>query len=291
MTTLRTLLFAPGNHARRMEKTLELDTDAVILDLEDAVADREKPSARPMVRAYLARPRGGRRAFVRINGLRTPWSFADLEAVVVAGLDGIILPKAESATDVAIADFVIGALERERGLPAQAIEVMPLIETAKGVLAMESIAAAGSRVKRLIFGSGDFANDTGTPWTLDNPLTHLGRARLAIVSRAASLEPPIDTAWGKVADLDGLAAESATARTMGYQGKLVIHPSHLEIVNRTFSPTADEIAVAKKMCAAFDAAENAGSAAIVVDGVFVDYPIAYNARRVLDAATRLGLAI
>ncbi|GAC1414172.1 MAG: CoA ester lyase [Candidatus Velthaea sp.] len=287
--SLRSLLFAPANHPRRMEKALELPTDAVIMDLEDAVADDLKTAARASAREHLGRPRGNRLVFVRINGLRTPWSFGDLDAVVHAGLDGIILPKSESANDIAIADYVITEFERARGLTAGSVDLMPLVETAKGALAMEAIATASTRVKRLIFGGGDFANDTRSPWILENPLTLFARAQLAIVSRAAGLEPPIDTAWGKIHDLEGLTAEARSARYMGYQGKMIIHPSHIDVANAMFSPSTEEIAAARKLSEAFAAAEAAGSAAIVVDGVFVDYPIAFNARNVLETARRLGL--
>ena len=153
---------------------------------------------------------------------------------------------------------------------------------------MSQLARAVPRVKRLVFGSGDFTNDTGTAWTLDNPLTGLARAQLAICSRAAGIEPPIDTVWSLLDDEAGLIAESEAARAMGYQGKLTIHPKQLEIVNRTFSPKPEEIAFAQKVCDAFDAAEAAGSSAIVVDGVFVDYPVVYRARSLLETARRMG---
>jgi citrate lyase subunit beta / citryl-CoA lyase len=286
---LRSLLFTPGNHRRRMDKTLEVDTDGVILDLEDAVADAEKPAARQTIREYLVRPRGRRLAYVRVNGLRTPWSFADFDGVVVPGLDGIVLPKAESATDLAIADYLISAHEAARGLPAGAVDVLPIIETAKGVEAASEIARATPRLKRLCFGAGDFTNDTGTPWTRDNPLCLQARAHLAIASRAAGLEPPLDTVWARLDDEAGLIAEAEEARRMGYQGKMAIHPKQLAVLHRIFSPSPEEIANARKVCAAFEAAEGAGSAAIVVDGVFVDYPVVYKARRLLEAAERMRL--
>jgi citrate lyase subunit beta / citryl-CoA lyase len=288
MTMLRSLLFTPGNHDRRMQKTLEVDTDAVILDLEDAVADAEKPAARETVRAYLARPRGRRRAYVRVNGLRTPWSFADFDGIVVSGLDGVVLPKAESATDLAIADYLLSAHEAARGLPTGAIEVLPIIETAKGVEAMREIARATPRVRRMCFGSGDFTNDTGTPWSRDNPLLLQARAQLAITSRAAGIEPPLDTVWAKLDDEVGLIAEADEARRMGYQGKMAIHPKQLPVLHRVFSPSSEEIERARTICAAFEAAEARGSAAIVVDGVFVDYPVVYKARRVLEAAEQMS---
>ncbi|MBV8601140.1 MAG: CoA ester lyase [Candidatus Eremiobacteraeota bacterium] len=272
-----------------MEKTLEVDTDAVILDLEDAVATAEKPAARGSILEWLKRPRGHRLAYVRVNGLGTPFSFADFNAVVVQGLDGILLPKVESPVDLAIADYMISSLENARGIAAGTVDLMPIIETAKGAENMQALARATPRVKRLCFGSGDYTNDTGTAWTLDNPLTLIYRAQLANASRSAGIEPPLDTVWPHLEDESGLIAESQQARAMGYQGKMAIHPKQLEIINKTFSPSPAEVAFAKKICDAFDAAERSGSSALVVDGVFVDYPVVYRARAVLANAERMGI--
>lgn len=271
-----------------MEKTLEVDCDGVILDLEDAVATSEKPAARATILEWLRRPRGERLAYVRVNALSTPWAFDDLAAVVVDRLDGIVLPKVETPADLQIADYLIAAHERARGLAPGAIDVMPIVETAKAAENMHAIASTVPRVKRICFGSGDYTNDTGTAWTLDNPLTLHYRAQLANVSRAAGIEPPMDTVWPHLDDEAGLRAEAQQARAMGYQGKMTIHPKQLEIVNRIFSPTPEELAFARKVCAAFDAAEAAGSSALVVDGVFVDYPVVYRARALLRGAQRAG---
>ena len=287
---MRSVLFAPGNHARRMEKTLEVDCDAVIADLEDAVAESEKTSARAIVATWLQRPRGDRRAFVRVNALSTQWAFDDIAAVVVPGLDGIVLPKTERKGDLQVADYLVGAQERAHGLPAGSIEIMPIVETAKGAENLREISRATARVKRICFGSGDYTNDTGTAWTLDNPLTLHYRAELANASRAAGIEAPVDTVWPRLDDEAGLESEARTARAMGYQGKMTIHPKQLEIVNRIFSPTPEELAFARKVCDAFDAAEAAGTSALVVDGVFVDYPVVYRARAVLRDAAKAGSA-
>ncbi|MGH7661735.1 MAG: HpcH/HpaI aldolase/citrate lyase family protein [Vulcanimicrobiaceae bacterium] len=283
---MRSFLFAPGNHQRHMEKTLEAPCDAVIADLEDAVAQSEKVNARASVAQWLQRPRGERFAFVRVNALSTPWAFDDLAGVVIRGLDGIVLPKAESARDLHIADYVISAHERSRELASGSIEIMPIVETAKGVENLREIVRASQRVKRIAFGTGDYTNDTGTAWTLDNPLTVHYRAEFVNASRAAGIEPPIDAVWPYLQDEEGFAAESHMARAMGFGGKLTIHPKQLELVNRTFAPTAQEIAFARKVCDAFDAAEAAGSTAIVVDGAFVDYPVVYRARAVLRGAAK-----
>jgi citrate lyase subunit beta/citryl-CoA lyase len=284
------MLFTPGNHARRMEKTLEVDCDGVILDLEDAVATAEKPAARSTILDWLERPRGRRLAYVRVNALGTPFAFDDFAAVIVPKLDGVILPKVEIASDLAIADYIMAAHERARGIEIGTIDLMPIIETAKGALNMFEIASAVKRVRRLCFGSGDYTNDTGTAWTLDNPLTTLYRAQLVNASRAAGIEPPIDTVWPHLEDEPGLVVEAKQGRAMGFQGKMSIHPKQLEIINRTYSPTPEELAFARKVSAAFEAAEEAGSSALVVDGVFVDYPVVYRARALLREAQRAAAA-
>jgi citrate lyase subunit beta/citryl-CoA lyase len=271
-----------------MEKALEAECDAVILDLEDAVAVTEKAKARESAAAWLRRPRGRRLAYVRVNALPTPWAFDDFAAVIGPELDGILLPKVEAAADLHVAEYLISAHERSRGMRPGSIDLMAIVETAKGAENMREIASAIPRLRRICFGSGDYTADTGTAWTLDNPLTLQYRARLANVSRAAGLEPPIDTVWPHLDDEAGLLAEARQARAMGYQGKLAIHPKQLEIVNRTFSPTPEEIAFAKKVCEAFDAAEASGSSALVVDGVFVDYPVVNRARALLRAAERIS---
>ncbi|MGH7330988.1 MAG: HpcH/HpaI aldolase/citrate lyase family protein, partial [Polyangiaceae bacterium] len=204
--------------------------------------------------------------------------------VVARGLDGIVLPKVETAADLHIADYLIGAHERARSLTPGSVDLIPIVETAKGAENMREIACTTPRVKRICFGSGDYTNDTGTAWTLDNPLTLHYRAQLVNVSRACGIEPPIDTVWPHLEDEAGFVAECAQGRALGYQGKMVIHPKQLEIVNRAFSPTPEEIAFAKKVCQAFEAAEAAGSSALVVDGVFVDYPVVYRARALLRGA-------
>jgi citrate lyase subunit beta/citryl-CoA lyase len=273
-----------------MEKTLEVDCDGVILDLEDAVATAEKPAARATIVEWLQRPRGRKLAYVRVNALGTPFAFDDLAAVVVPKLDGIILPKVERGAELEIADYIIASHERARGIDTGAIDLMPIIETAKGALNMYEIATAVKRVKRICFGSGDYTNDTGTTWTLNNPLADHYRAELANASRAAGIEAPLDTVWPHLDDEAGLVAESKQGRAMGYQGKMVIHPKQLEIVNRTYSASPEELAFARKISDAFEAAEKAGSSALVVDGVFVDYPVVYRARALLREAERAGAA-
>lgn len=278
---LRSLLFAPGNHARRVEKALSLDADAVILDLEDAVAIAEKPATRAVVAAALGQPRRGL-LYVRVNAIETEFCYGDLVAVVHAGLDGIILPKAESAAGTATIDWLLAQLERDRNLPHGAVELIPIIETARGLQQIDAILSAGHRVRRVAFGAGDFTLDLNMAWTRSE--TELAHARAVVVtaSRAAGIDAPLDTVWADLTDPAGLEASARTALDCGFQGKMCIHPDQIAVVNRVFTPNDAEIEAAERVCAAFARAEAEGSAAIQLDGRFIDYPIVYRAQRILQ---------
>ena len=277
---LRSLLFAPGNHARRVEKALSLDADAVILDLEDAVAIAQKTATRAVVAAALEQPRRGL-VYVRVNAVDTEFCHGDLGAVVQRGLDGIILPKVESAAGLATIDWLLAQLERERGLPSGAIDLIPIIETARGVQQIDVILAAGTRVRRVAFGAGDFTLDVGMAWSRgEAELAHV-RAVIVTASRASGIDAPLDTVWVDLTDPKGLEASAHTALAYGFQGKMCIHPDQIAVVNGVFTPSNAEIAFAERVVAAFAAAEAAGNAAIQLDGKFIDYPIVYRAQRVL----------
>jgi citrate lyase subunit beta/citryl-CoA lyase len=278
---LRSFLFAPGNHARRVEKALSLDADAVILDLEDAVAIAEKPATRVVVAAALARPRQGL-LYVRVNAVDTEFCHGDLVTVVQRGLDGIILPKVESAAGLATIDWLLAQLERDRGLPPGAIDLIPIIETARGVQQIDAILAAGTRVRRVAFGAGDFTLDVGMAWSRGEAELAHARAVIVTASRACGIDAPLDTVWVDLTDPEGLEASARTALGCGFQGKMCIHPDQIAVVNRVFTPSDAEVAFAERVAAAFAAAEAAGSAAIQLDGKFIDYPIVYRAQRVLE---------
>lgn len=278
---LRSFLFAPGNHARRVEKALSLDADAVILDLEDAVATAEKPATRERVVAAFGRPRRGW-LYVRINAADTDFCYGDLVAIVRPGLDGVILPKVESPATLATIDWLLCQLERERGLPPGIVDLIPIIETARGLDRLGAILAAGARVRRVAFGAGDFTLDVNMAWSRGEAELAHSRAAIVTASRAAGLEAPLDTVWVDLADREGLEASARMALGFGFQGKMCIHPDQIAVVNRVFTPTDSEIAFAERVAAAFAKAETEGSAAIQLDGKFIDYPIVYRAQRVLQ---------
>lgn len=283
---LRSLLFAPGNHARRREKAFECGADVVILDLEDAVPPPEKAEARAAVAAMLAAPRSAR-AWVRVNGVDTPWCWADLDALVRAGLDGIVVPKIEEPGQLRIVDWVVSQLERERGLAPGGIELIALIETARGVAAAPAIATACLRLSRLSWGIADYSLDIGLDASDDEAELAWVRAALVQASRVAGLEPPVDSVVVQVRDGERFRASAQRGRRAGLRGKLCLHPDQVPLANEVFSPAAAEIERARAIVAAFEAAEQGGSAAVSVDGEFVDYPVVARARALIDLANRI----
>jgi len=280
MAALRSLLFAPGNHARRVAKALTLPADGVILDLEDAVAIAEKPATRPVVVQTFATPRHGR-LYVRVNALTTEWCHGDITAIVQPGLDGIILPKVEDADHLKTVDWLIAALEQERGLPRGGIDLIPIIETALGISNIDRIARSDARTKRVAFGAGDFTLDTGMTWSRDELELLPHRSACVIASRAAGLEPPMDTVWADLRDAEGFVRSAERAAALGFQGKMCIHPDQVGPTNAAFTPDEATLAQASRIVAAFDEAEAQGLASIQLDGQFIDYPIVQRARRVL----------
>jgi len=283
---LRTFLFAPANHARRVEKAFTLGADAVILDLEDAVAVAEKPAARAKAIEALQSPRRCL-GYVRVNAMDTPFCYGDLLAVVQAGLDGIILPKVETAEGLLTADWLVSQLERERGLAAGSVDIVPILETARAVTTVDAIMKAGSRIRRVAFGAGDYSLDLGVTWSRDERECQHARDVIVTASRGHGLEAPLDSAYARLDDAEGLLASARGAAAVGYQGKMCIHPDQVEPVNAMFTPAAEEVAFARRVVAAFAEAEAQGSSAFRIDGKFIDYPILFRARRVLEVIEQL----
>jgi len=284
----RSFLFAPGNVSRRVEKALTLAADAVILDLEDSVAPSDKPAARKSVADALKRPRSGR-GYVRVNAPSTPYCFRDLLETLHAKVDGVVVPKIESAADLHAVDWVMASLEREQGIAEGAIDLMPIVETAAGVQRVDRILQARSlrpykgpwRVKRIAFGAGDYANDVGLSPTLDEAELADARSRLVLASRAAGVENPIDSPWFHFKEADAFRRALERSRRSGFQGRLCVHPDQVAPVNEAYLPSVEEVSRAERIVAAFEAAEAKGEAAIQVDGQMIDYPIVHRARTLL----------
>ncbi len=285
---LRTLLFAPANVTRRVDKALGLNADAIILDLEDSVPIAEKSMARTLVAEALQKPRKGL-AYVRVNALTTMMTIDDINAVVCPELDGIMLTKVEEPVDLQKADWLIEHLEEKQSMSAGSFDLIPLVENAKGVHNAYEIARAVPRVKRLCFGAVDYSADIGVELTEQGSELFYARSHLVNASRAAGLEPPIDTVYPDVKNPEGFKKDVQIAVNLGFQGKLVLHPDQVEEANKSFSPSEEEIEYAKNVIAAFEKAEAQGHAAITMDnGKFIDYPVVNRARRVLELAKKIA---
>lgn len=291
---IRSFLFAPANVARRVEKALTLDADAVILDLEDSVAPSDKPASRKAVAAALGRPRRCL-LYVRVNAPSTAYCYRDLVETVAQGLDGVVVPKIESAADLHAVDWLLAALEREQGMAEGSLDLMPQIETAAGMQRVDRVLQARSlrpyaaawRVRRVAFGAGDYANDVGLSPTLDEPELADARSRVVLASRAAGLENPIDSPWFHFGEPEAFGRSLERSRRGGFQGRLCVHPDQIAPVNAAYLPTAAELEQAGRIVAAFEAAESRGAAAIQVDGQMIDYPIVHRARALLAAVRKL----
>lgn len=272
---LRALLFAPGNHPRKLAKVGTFGADAIVLDLEDAVADAEKDAARTMVRDALGTYEEPTVVVVRVNGADTGRLDDDVRAVVAPGLDCLMVPKVERPEVLPHVDEVLSALEREHGIAEGTIRLLALVETAKGIVRCEEIAAeAPERLHTLIFGLGDFTVDLGIDITADATELLYARSRVAVAARAAGLPQPLDGPYLDLQNTDGLVADSLRSRQLGFQGRIVIYPPHVEPAQRAYSHLSDEeVEQARRVVEAFEGAEAEGSASIQVDGRFVDYPI------------------
>lgn len=264
----RSWLFVPGDRPERFDKAVAAGADAVIVDLEDAVAPERKAQARAHVAAWLspARP-----VWVRINALPTRWAADDLALIERPGCAGIVLPKAEQIDP----DFVARCARAGRPL-------LPLIESAAGFDRLRAIAATPG-VLRLLFGSIDFALDLGISGDDDALLAF--RSQLVLASRLAGLPPPVDGVCTAIDDAGRLDAEARRARRLGFGGKLCIHPKQVATVNAAFLPDAGEVAWARRIV---QAAQDAAGGAVAVDGVMVDLPVLRRAQAILDAADGAG---
>jgi citrate lyase subunit beta/citryl-CoA lyase len=272
---LRTLLFVPGDQPRKLAKAASFGADAIILDLEDAVALNRKDEARDLVRQAIPTYRNTV-VMVRVNALTTGRCADDLAAVVGPGLAAVVLPKVEEPHALREVDDHLTVLEREAGLPARAVRVVPLIETARGVAQVELIAMrAPDRVLTLGFGPGDLTTDLGIDLTADATELLYARSRLVIAARAGGLTPPIDGVYLlDLTDTAGLIEDTRRGRQLGYQGRTVIYPPQIAPVNEVYSSVSpDDVARARAIVQGFEASEAAGRGALLIGGRMVDYPI------------------
>jgi len=291
MTRLRrTLLFVPGSTPERIAKAVTSQADAVILDLEDAVAPGEKARAREWVVAAL---RGvdfrGRERIVRVNPLDSPHGRADLEAVVPTGLDALLVPKVSGPEELGRVEAEVARLEADAGLPAGRIRFHLLVETVAGVARVSELARGSARNAALLFGAGDFVRETRGRLTASRVSELHALTHLLLAARLGGLDA-IDAPYFELGDPRGLEAHARLAADLGYDGKAVIHPGQIEVVNAIFTPTPDAVANAHRVLEAYDRAQAAGAGALQLEGQLVDAVHVAMARDTLARARLAGVA-
>jgi len=285
----RSMLFLPGNNPNMLINGNCLGSDAVIFDLEDAVAPAEKDAARILVRntmRYL--DFGGCEKIVRINSIDTPFWKADIDEILPWKPDLILLPKTGSAADVQEADAYMTEAEAKLDFEKNTVGLMPLIETALGVENAFAIASAASRVQALFLGAEDLTADLQCKRTKEGREIEYARTRLVVAARAAGVDV-YDTPFTDVNDDEGIVRDTELAKALGFTGKASISPRHVEVINQVFSPTLKEIDYAYEVMEAIALAKKQGKGAIALHGKMIDAPIVARAERTLAMAKALGL--
>lgn len=272
---VRSLLFVPGNNHRFIEKARTLNADIVCLDLEDSVPPAEKDKAREMIRNVLNTGRFEAEVYVRVNPFDSNLIHDDIKAVLCNRLDGIVIPKVNTPEEVIEVSRIIDESNTR-------VEIMPSIESAKGVVNAYSIASASSRVSALVFGIFDFLHDMGIEYKENGLGYTYARAKIPVDARAAGVYA-IDAIWQRVDDIDGLIKDATIAKELGYKGKSIIHPKHIESVHRVFLPSKEEVEWAKKVVEALEDSIKQGKGAVRVDGKMVDAVHYKRAKAILDA--------
>jgi len=286
---MRSMLFVPGDRPERFEKAEASGADAVILDLEDAVAAAQRQKAREAITAHLKRSSRPVPLWVRINPIDSPDALIDLTAVVPARPDGLLLPKARDGRDVLRFDHWLEALEAAHGLVAGGIKVIPMItETAGAMLQLASFVPTPPRVVGMTWGAEDLATELGAAASRDETGHYEMPYQMAsagcLFTAAAAGVSAIDTVDTEIKDIAAVEQRACSSRRSGYVAKLAIHPSQIPALHAAFTPSAAEVAHAEAVLAAFSKSPSAG--ALRVDGKLVDRPHRLQAERVLAAARR-----
>ena len=285
----RSMLFLPGNAPKMIINGNYLGSDAVIFDLEDAVAPDQKDAARLLVRNVLSNIEFDRvETIVRINSIDTPYWQKDLEAIVPQKPDIIMLPKTGVAHDVEVVDDYLTALEEKLGMEAGAVRLMPLIETALGIENAYFIASARKRVVALFLGAEDLTADLRCKRTKEGREIDYARSRMVNAARAAGVDV-YDTPFTDVNDDEGIVADAQYAKSLGFTGKASISPRHITAINTVFSPTKADIAYAYEVMDAIAEAKAQGKGAIALRGKMIDAPIVARAQQTIEAAEALGI--
>lgn len=285
-TIYRSTLVTPASNLRMMEKASGAEGDILIFDLEDAVAPDQKAAARENLLKIVPQIAPGKKEWgIRINGVHTPYFFDDLLLFLeISRPLTVVLPKADSREDVVILDSMVSQLEFKNPTLFP-IRIHVLIESASGLERVNEVCRASSRVNAVIFGAGDYTADTGASFT-KNGLFY-ARSRIPVAAAFAGIQP-IDNVFPDFRNLEGLEEDARLGKELGFTGKWAIHPGQVEVINRVFSPTLEEVKKAKKIIKAYEEAKARGIGAISVDNQMIDEAVLKIMQRRASLAKKVG---
>lgn len=283
----RSLLFVPGGEPRKVERARGAGADTLLFDLEDSVPPGAKAEARAHVAAALrASGFGSAEPAVRVNPPGTPFFEDDLAAVVRSGGGTVMVPKSECAEQLAQVDHALERLERERAGAGERVRILALVETPAGIVQASALRGRAPRVEALCFGHADFSLQMGlTEADASRGIAYHARCNLVLAARASGVVP-IDTVYLAVKDDEAFQRDAELGRSLGFEGKLCIHPRQVEIANAVYTPAADQVAYATRVVEAWERALAEGQGVFTVDGKMVDAPLVAAQQRVLDLARR-----
>ena len=284
----RTMMFIPGNNPSMMQDAYIYHPDSIMLDLEDSVTMAEKDAARMLVHNALKTiDYGNIERVVRINPLNTPYGKKDVEAVVKGGVDVIRMPKTETADEVREVEAEIERVEKELGCVGRT-QIMAAIESALGIVNAYDIATASKRMMGIALGAEDYSANLKTQRTKEGTELQLARETIVVAARAAGIDA-LDTVFSNLNDMEAFRNEVELIKRMGLDGKSIINPRQIEIINEVFAPKEKDIEKARTILAAIKEAAEKGSGVIAVNGKMVDRPVVIRAQRTIDLAIASGI--
>ncbi len=271
-----------------LQKALGFSPDVFVPDLEDSVPTDEKANARAVATSFLAKLSDtGSLVIPRVNSLDTGLLEQDLAAIITPKIYGLSIGKVQTVQEIAEICGLIEPLEQKAGLAAGTLKLIPWIESAKAIVNAYEICSSSKRIIAVAFGAEDFTTDMGIERTDDDSEIAYARSVVCIAARAADVVA-LDTPYFGFRDTDGLQRDANTAKKQGFKGKFAIHPAQIDIINATFSPSPQEVEHAKRVLAAFEAAEHQGRGSTSLNGKVIDVPVVKRARAILEMADRVA---
>ena len=270
---MRSVIFTPGNNVELVGKARNLTADVIALDLEDSVPPAEKMRAREVVAENIKLvAESGADVYARVNAWDTGLIVGDLQAIVQAGLSGIVIPKTETPDDVIRAAKLLTELEKNRGMEVGTVQLQLLIESARGVMFAYDCGMASNRVNSLVFGAVDYTRDMRVKLSATGEEVSYARSSVAVAARAANIVA-IDPPWPAFADTEGFARHSKQGSQLGYEGRMLIHPNQIEPAQEIYAPSKEDVDYAREVVAMFEEGVKEGKASVALRGKMIDWAV------------------